>query len=77
MTLSGMFSPWLDPTRWVGQGGELGGGKYVQPPFLSLMSPSVPIVPSCSQASEHNVSHEAMAIKRMLELGLLKNLTYF
>ncbi|XP_065508128.1 CMP-N-acetylneuraminate-beta-galactosamide-alpha-2,3-sialyltransferase 4 isoform X1 [Caloenas nicobarica] len=28
-------------------------------------------------ASEHNVSHEAMAIKRMLELGLLKNLTYF
>lgn len=29
------------------------------------------------QASEHNVSHEAVAIKRMLELGLVKNLTYF
>lgn len=28
-------------------------------------------------ASEHNISHEAVAIKRMLELGLLKNLTYF
>ncbi|XP_054659198.1 CMP-N-acetylneuraminate-beta-galactosamide-alpha-2,3-sialyltransferase 4 isoform X4 [Grus americana] len=28
-------------------------------------------------ASEHNVSHEAVAIKRMLELGLVKNLTYF
>ncbi|NXT82755.1 SIA4C sialyltransferase, partial [Zapornia atra] len=28
-------------------------------------------------ASEHNVSHEAVAIKRMLELGLIKNLTYF
>ncbi|NXD54843.1 SIA4C sialyltransferase, partial [Corvus moneduloides] len=27
--------------------------------------------------SEHNVSHEAVAIKRMLELGLVKNLTYF
>ncbi|KAM8989264.1 CMP-N-acetylneuraminate-beta-galactosamide-alpha-2,3-sialyltransferase 4 isoform 2-T2 [Ara ararauna] len=27
--------------------------------------------------SEHNVSHEAVAIKRMLELGLIKNLTYF
>nr|XP_032627912.1 CMP-N-acetylneuraminate-beta-galactosamide-alpha-2,3-sialyltransferase 4 isoform X5 [Chelonoidis abingdonii] len=29
------------------------------------------------QASEHNVSHEALAIKRMLELGVVKNLTYF
>ena len=29
------------------------------------------------QASEHNVSHEAVAIKRMLELGLVRNLTYF
>ncbi|KAM6043278.1 CMP-N-acetylneuraminate-beta-galactosamide-alpha-2,3-sialyltransferase 4 isoform 2-T2 [Chlamydotis macqueenii] len=28
-------------------------------------------------ASEHNVSHEAAAIKRMLELGLVKNLTSF
>ncbi|OWK57029.1 CMP-N-acetylneuraminate-beta-galactosamide-alpha-2,3-sialyltransferase 4 [Lonchura striata] len=28
-------------------------------------------------ASEHNVSHEAVAIKRMLELGLVRNLTYF
>ncbi|XP_034610660.1 CMP-N-acetylneuraminate-beta-galactosamide-alpha-2,3-sialyltransferase 4 isoform X3 [Trachemys scripta elegans] len=28
-------------------------------------------------ASEHNVSHEALAIKRMLELGVLKNLTHF
>ncbi|XP_057281931.1 CMP-N-acetylneuraminate-beta-galactosamide-alpha-2,3-sialyltransferase 4 isoform X3 [Pezoporus wallicus] len=28
-------------------------------------------------ASEHNVSHEAVAIKRMLELGLIRNLTYF
>ncbi|KAM6238417.1 CMP-N-acetylneuraminate-beta-galactosamide-alpha-2,3-sialyltransferase 4 isoform 3-T3 [Porphyrio hochstetteri] len=28
-------------------------------------------------ASEHNVSHEAVAIRRMLELGLIKNLTYF
>ncbi|NXN11948.1 SIA4C sialyltransferase, partial [Indicator maculatus] len=28
-------------------------------------------------ASEHNVSHEAVAIKKMLELGLVKNLTYF
>ncbi|XP_032627910.1 CMP-N-acetylneuraminate-beta-galactosamide-alpha-2,3-sialyltransferase 4 isoform X4 [Chelonoidis abingdonii] len=28
-------------------------------------------------ASEHNVSHEALAIKRMLELGVVKNLTYF
>uniref|UniRef100_A0A803XP65 CMP-N-acetylneuraminate-beta-galactosamide-alpha-2,3-sialyltransferase 4 n=1 Tax=Meleagris gallopavo TaxID=9103 RepID=A0A803XP65_MELGA len=28
-------------------------------------------------ASEHNISHEAVAIKRMLELGLVKNLTYF
>ncbi|XP_064326919.1 CMP-N-acetylneuraminate-beta-galactosamide-alpha-2,3-sialyltransferase 4 isoform X2 [Phalacrocorax carbo] len=28
-------------------------------------------------ASEHNISHEAVAIKRMLELGLIKNLTYF
>ncbi|XP_068772797.1 CMP-N-acetylneuraminate-beta-galactosamide-alpha-2,3-sialyltransferase 4 isoform X2 [Struthio camelus] len=27
--------------------------------------------------SEHNVSHEALAIKRMLELGLVKNLTCF
>ncbi|XP_025953100.2 CMP-N-acetylneuraminate-beta-galactosamide-alpha-2,3-sialyltransferase 4 isoform X2 [Dromaius novaehollandiae] len=27
--------------------------------------------------SEHNVSHEALAIKRMLELGLVRNLTYF
>ncbi|XP_077163022.1 CMP-N-acetylneuraminate-beta-galactosamide-alpha-2,3-sialyltransferase 4 isoform X2 [Paroedura picta] len=27
--------------------------------------------------SEHNVSHEALAIKKMLELGLIKNLTYF
>ncbi|XP_062450414.1 CMP-N-acetylneuraminate-beta-galactosamide-alpha-2,3-sialyltransferase 4 isoform X4 [Rhea pennata] len=28
-------------------------------------------------ASEHNVSHEALAIKRMLELGLVRNLTCF
>uniref|UniRef100_A0A8C5RTC4 CMP-N-acetylneuraminate-beta-galactosamide-alpha-2,3-sialyltransferase 4 n=1 Tax=Laticauda laticaudata TaxID=8630 RepID=A0A8C5RTC4_LATLA len=28
-------------------------------------------------SSGHNVSHEAFAIKRMLELGLVKNLTYF
>ncbi|XP_074159937.1 CMP-N-acetylneuraminate-beta-galactosamide-alpha-2,3-sialyltransferase 4 isoform X3 [Sminthopsis crassicaudata] len=28
-------------------------------------------------ASEHNVSHEALAIKRMLEIGAVKNLTYF
>ncbi|XP_067419719.1 CMP-N-acetylneuraminate-beta-galactosamide-alpha-2,3-sialyltransferase 4 isoform X2 [Emydura macquarii macquarii] len=28
-------------------------------------------------ASEHNVSHEALAIKKMLELGVVKNLTYF
>ncbi|XP_042707896.2 CMP-N-acetylneuraminate-beta-galactosamide-alpha-2,3-sialyltransferase 4 isoform X3 [Chrysemys picta bellii] len=28
-------------------------------------------------ASEHNISHEALAIKRMLELGVLKNLTHF
>ncbi|XP_066495920.1 CMP-N-acetylneuraminate-beta-galactosamide-alpha-2,3-sialyltransferase 4 isoform X1 [Tiliqua scincoides] len=28
-------------------------------------------------ASGHNISHEALAIKKMLELGLLKNLTYF
>uniref|UniRef100_A0A452GZP1 CMP-N-acetylneuraminate-beta-galactosamide-alpha-2,3-sialyltransferase 4 n=1 Tax=Gopherus agassizii TaxID=38772 RepID=A0A452GZP1_9SAUR len=28
-------------------------------------------------ASEHNVSHEALAIKRMLELGVVKNLTHF
>ncbi|XP_037738171.1 CMP-N-acetylneuraminate-beta-galactosamide-alpha-2,3-sialyltransferase 4 isoform X5 [Chelonia mydas] len=28
-------------------------------------------------ASEHNVSHEALAIKRMLELGIVKNLTHF
>lgn len=35
-----------------------------------------PVLP-VPQASEHNVSHEAVAIKRMLELGLLKNLTYF
>lgn len=35
-----------------------------------------PLLP-VPQASEHNVSHEAVAIKRMLELGLVKNLTYF
>lgn len=40
-------------------------------PLWSHHSPGVP------QASEHNVSHEAVAIKRMLELGLVKNLTYF
>ncbi|XP_054853831.1 CMP-N-acetylneuraminate-beta-galactosamide-alpha-2,3-sialyltransferase 4 isoform X1 [Eublepharis macularius] len=28
-------------------------------------------------SSEHNVSHEALAIKKMLEMGLIKNLTYF
>uniref|UniRef100_A0A7M4DY18 ST3 beta-galactoside alpha-2,3-sialyltransferase 4 n=1 Tax=Crocodylus porosus TaxID=8502 RepID=A0A7M4DY18_CROPO len=28
-------------------------------------------------ASEHNVSHEALAIKKMLELRVVKNLTYF
>ncbi|XP_034277827.1 CMP-N-acetylneuraminate-beta-galactosamide-alpha-2,3-sialyltransferase 4 isoform X4 [Pantherophis guttatus] len=28
-------------------------------------------------SSGHNVSHEALAIKQMLELGLVKNLTYF
>ncbi|XP_028931544.1 CMP-N-acetylneuraminate-beta-galactosamide-alpha-2,3-sialyltransferase 4-like [Ornithorhynchus anatinus] len=28
-------------------------------------------------ASEHNVSHEALAIKRMLDIGAVKNLTYF
>ncbi|XP_064029239.1 CMP-N-acetylneuraminate-beta-galactosamide-alpha-2,3-sialyltransferase 4 isoform X2 [Pogoniulus pusillus] len=28
-------------------------------------------------ASEHNVSREAVAIRRMLQLGLVKNLTYF
>uniref|UniRef100_A0A8C3RUH5 CMP-N-acetylneuraminate-beta-galactosamide-alpha-2,3-sialyltransferase 4 n=1 Tax=Chelydra serpentina TaxID=8475 RepID=A0A8C3RUH5_CHESE len=28
-------------------------------------------------ASEHNVSHEALTIKRMLELGVVKNLTHF
>ncbi|NXJ05715.1 SIA4C sialyltransferase, partial [Odontophorus gujanensis] len=33
--------------------------------------------PHLLQASEHNISHEAVAIKRMLELGLVKNLTYF
>ncbi|XP_053223266.1 CMP-N-acetylneuraminate-beta-galactosamide-alpha-2,3-sialyltransferase 4 isoform X3 [Podarcis raffonei] len=27
--------------------------------------------------SEHNISHEALAIKKMLELGVIKNLTYF
>lgn len=35
-----------------------------------------PLLP-VPQASEHNVSHEAVAIKRMLELGLVRNLTYF
>ncbi|XP_048367975.1 CMP-N-acetylneuraminate-beta-galactosamide-alpha-2,3-sialyltransferase 4 isoform X2 [Sphaerodactylus townsendi] len=30
-----------------------------------------------SMSSEHNVSNEALAIKRMLETGLIKNLTYF
>ena len=39
----------------------------------ALVSPP----PAVSQASEHNISHEAVAIKRMLELGLVKNLTYF
>ncbi|XP_013920591.1 PREDICTED: CMP-N-acetylneuraminate-beta-galactosamide-alpha-2,3-sialyltransferase 4 [Thamnophis sirtalis] len=28
-------------------------------------------------SSGHNVSHEALAIKQMLELGVVKNLTYF
>lgn len=43
------------------------------PPAPALVSP----VPAVPQASEHNISHEAVAIKRMLELGLVKNLTYF
>lgn len=29
------------------------------------------------QWSGHNVSQEALAIKRMLEIGAVKNLTYF
>lgn len=29
------------------------------------------------QGSGHNVSQEALAIKRMLEIGAVKNLTYF
>ena len=29
------------------------------------------------QGSGHNVSQEALAIKRMLEVGAVKNLTYF
>lgn len=29
------------------------------------------------QGSGHNVSQEAIAIKRMLEMGAVKNLTYF
>lgn len=46
-----------------------GGGAHGQ----TLPSPPAPH----PQTSEHNVSHEAVAIKRMLELGLVKNLTYF
>lgn len=29
------------------------------------------------QMSGHNVTHEAITIKKMLELGLIKNLTHF
>lgn len=56
------------PVGWMGwRSGQGAEGKCLAPPHL------VPI----PQASEHNVSHEAVAIKRMLELGLVKNLTYF
>lgn len=56
------------PVGWTGwRSGKGAEGKYLTPPHL------IPI----PQASEHNVSHEAVAIKRMLELGLVKNLTYF
>lgn len=44
-------------------------------PLLAGLWPH-PLLP-VPQMSEHNVSHEAVAIKRMLELGLVKNLTYF
>lgn len=43
---------------------ELPGG----PSFFPWLSP---------QGSGHNVSQEAVAIKRMLEMGAVKNLTYF
>lgn len=39
--------------------------------FLSLLPWLSP------QWSGHNVSQEALAIKRMLEIGAVKNLTYF
>lgn len=38
------------------------------PQFASWLSP---------QGSGHNVSQEALAIKRMLEIGAVKNLTFF
>lgn len=49
------------------------GGLEAKCVAQTLVSPLLPVL----QASEHNVSHEAVAIKRMLELGLVRNLTYF
>lgn len=55
--------------------GRWEGWKESSWPLLARLwrHPLLPI----PQMSEHNVSHEAMAIKRMLEMGLVKNLTYF
>lgn len=52
-------------------GGGPVGGPGTSPASLSLL-PRLP-----PQGSGHNVSQEALAIKRMLEIGAVKNLTYF
>lgn len=44
------------------------GGPWESLSLLPWLSP---------QGSGHNVSQEALAIKRMLEIGAVKNLTYF
>lgn len=44
------------------------GGPWESFSLLPWLSP---------QGSGHNVSQEALAIKRMLEIGAVKNLTFF
>lgn len=68
-------------TRWpcfseAARGRELPGCGAVGGPGMSPSSLSLlPWLPP--QGSGHNVSQEALAIKRMLEIGAVKNLTYF
>lgn len=53
-------------------GGEEGGFPENRATWGSLIFPWL-----SPQGSGHNVSQEAVAIKRMLEMGAVKNLTYF